>query len=39
MKELNENSNVVTAENNDITKELKGINENRKNDIKKLKDK
>ena len=29
-KKLNENSNVVSAENNDIITELKGINENRK---------
>ena len=28
----------MSAENNDITTELKGINENRKNELKKLKD-
>ena len=40
IKELNENSNNnrISTENNDIITELKGINENRKNEIKKLKD-
>ena len=38
IKELNENSNIISTENNDIITELKGINENRKNELKKLKD-